>query len=141
MVILVAPHEGEFWPFSIFPMFSQGGNIWTRALVVEYEAVPDSARWQTVDVDSLPGPLFPLQDIAVNQNDIANFVQKNRDWGERRMRSLVKLFGDSLATHDLMVLRVSPVVTPQSVRLEAQPYLLITADSVLRNPGITYPTR
>ena len=30
---LVATHEGEYWPFSIYPMFSKAGNPWTRAIV------------------------------------------------------------------------------------------------------------
>lgn len=29
--LLVAIHLGEFWPFSIYPMFSQTGNPWTGA--------------------------------------------------------------------------------------------------------------
>jgi hypothetical protein len=39
--VLVASHEGEFWPFSIYPMFSQAGNPWTRAMVIDVTDLPD----------------------------------------------------------------------------------------------------
>jgi hypothetical protein len=92
-----------------------------------------------VDISELPGPLFPLQDTGVNQNDIANFVQKNRDWGPKRMESLIKLFEEDLDTHSLMILKVNPVTEGAAIGLRASPYLLITADSVLRNPDLDYP--
>ena len=32
---LLATNLGEFWPFSIYPMFSKAGGEWTRAVVLE----------------------------------------------------------------------------------------------------------
>lgn len=32
---LLATNLGEFWPFSIYPMFSKAGGAWTRAVVLE----------------------------------------------------------------------------------------------------------
>lgn len=40
-ILLVSTHRGEFWPFSIFPMFSQAGNPWSRGVV---ENVRDTTR-------------------------------------------------------------------------------------------------
>ena len=40
--LLVATHLGEFWPFSIYPMFSQAGNPWSRAVVREMPPGTDS---------------------------------------------------------------------------------------------------
>lgn len=39
--LLVATHLGEFWPFSIYPMFSQAGTPWTRAVVRELPSQTD----------------------------------------------------------------------------------------------------
>ena len=44
--LLVAPHEGEFWPLSIYPMFSQAGNPWSRAMVLDVTDQPDSEVWE-----------------------------------------------------------------------------------------------
>ena len=43
---LLPSHEGEFWPFSIYPMFSQAGNPWTRAMVLDVTTTPDAELWE-----------------------------------------------------------------------------------------------
>src|SRR5690625_1138715 len=43
--ILVSTHEGEFWPFSIYPMFSQAGNPWARAMVLDVTDLEESELW------------------------------------------------------------------------------------------------
>ena len=43
--VLVASHKGEFWPFSIYPMFSQAGNSWSRALLIEIEPDDTTNIW------------------------------------------------------------------------------------------------
>ena len=77
--VLVAAHEGEFYPFSIFPMFSQAGKPWTRVLVQEAEAPPYD--WSYRGLDSLNG-LIPLLPLGVPQNDVSTFVGS---WLRRRV--------------------------------------------------------
>src|SRR5690625_7490964 len=43
--ILVSTHEGEFWPFSIYTMFSQAGNPWERAMVLDVTDLEVSVLW------------------------------------------------------------------------------------------------
>lgn len=138
--VLVAFHLGEFWPFSIYPMFSQGGNPWTRALVRDVEHVPPALWWETATLDDLPGEAFPLNEVGVNQNDIANFVSKSTTWNERRVAGLRRVFGATLDDHAIMIYRADGrLVDPDSVAITLTPFIALTPDSVAFNPHLTYP--
>ena len=137
-VLLVATNEGEFWPASIYPMFSVAGRPWTRALVRDVEAVPDSARWRVTDLDGLPGRPVVLPDIGMDPIDFANFVSKTRVWDEDRVRGLRSLFTeDLLRSRQLMVYKVrGRLAAGDSVVVEATPFLLLTGDGTARNPDL-----
>jgi hypothetical protein len=67
--------DGEFWPFSKFPMFSRAGRPWTRALVVELSTPVPDASLQEVWEKELPGPVFPLHRVHINQDDLSAVVR------------------------------------------------------------------
>lgn len=139
-IFLVATHEGEFWPFSIYPMFSQAGRPWTRTLVRELS--PDSAkavRWQPTALQSVPGTPFPLVPQGINQNDVANYVSKSKVWDRERVQGFRAIFGRALGrSHHLLVLRVQGTLTPSdSVTVTATPFLLLTPDSTYLNPTLS----
>src|SRR5690606_30809333 len=77
--LLVGANEGEFWPFSIYPMFSQGGIPWSRAVVRDVSSEPVRS-WSTVQASDLPGEAYPLLEHGVDPIDLANFVSKSRVW-------------------------------------------------------------
>src|SRR5262245_41465505 len=58
--LLAATHGGEFWPFSIYPMFSQAGRSWARALVVEAQPNDLPQLAAQYRLDDLPGVPFAL---------------------------------------------------------------------------------
>lgn len=65
--------DGEFWPFSRFPMFSRP-RPWSRALVVELqEPVPDEALVECWESE-LPGKVFPLNRKKLSQDDLSALV-------------------------------------------------------------------
>lgn len=137
--LLVAPHEGEFWPFSIYPMFSQAGDPWTRALVREVPTdLPDSSRWKVTSLDDLPGKPFPLAPNGVFQNDLANYVSKTRDWDHSRLRGIRTMFSaDTLQTRQLLVMRVQGALSSgDSVAVTATPFILLSSDSTWLNPEL-----
>ena len=135
--LLVSTNEGEFWPFSIYPMFSQGGNDWSRALVREVEA--DHADWDTLAVRSLPGKPFPLLQHGIDPIDLANFVSKTRVWNDARVDGLRRMFGEDLdRPGGLLVLRVNGrMTTPDSIGVEAVPYALLTSSGAELNPVLS----
>jgi endo-1,4-beta-D-glucanase Y len=102
--ITVATHEGEFWPFSIYPMFSQAGNPWNRALLVRLDNEEITQfDWKTVHADSLPGNVVALADIGADNIDFANFVGKTKDWSPDRVAALRTFLGMTVATDEAYV--------------------------------------
>lgn len=136
--LLVAPHEGEFWPFSIYPMFSKAGNPWTRALVRDVTNTPDSLKWQSTDLQSLNGSPVALQDYGVDQIDFANFVSKTKEWTPQRKQALQVMFGKgNIKDRELMVMKVNGrIVGDDSVTVEAVPLLLVTDQEVETNTNL-----
>lgn len=130
--LLVAPHEGEFWPFSIYPMFSQAGNPWTRALVRDVTETPDSLKWETTDLENLQGTPVALQDFGVNQIDFASFISETKTWTPERKRALQVMFGEeNIQDRELMIIKMhGRLVGNDSVAVQAVPLLLVTAEKV-----------
>lgn len=134
--LLVATHRGEFWPFSIYPMFSQAGTPWTRSLVHTVPA-DSSFSWTAKRPGNLPGEPFPVDPHGINQNDIANYVSKTDTWTRERLRGLRSLFD---ASHDfrppLLVMRVRGRLVDDSVAVTATPLILFSNPETRLNPSL-----
>jgi hypothetical protein len=137
--LLVATHKGEFWPLSIYPMFSQAGNPWTRALVRDVSTTPDSLKWETTDLEGLNGNPVALQKYGVDQIDFANFISKTDTWTPERKRALQVMFGkENIKDRELMVMKVhGRLVGDDSVTVQAVPLLLVTAENVVADSSST----
>lgn len=137
-ILLVSTHEGEFWPFSIFPMFSQAGNPWTRAVV---ERVEDPARadlWENRTLEEVAPRAIGLYERGVDPIDFANFVGKTLEWDRKRIGALRELLDvNRLEDEYWMVNRVRGHLTEEdTVIVESTPLFLLSADTTLRNPRI-----
>jgi len=139
--LLVATHKGEFWPFSIFPMFSQAGQPWTRALMQDVSQVPNNQIWKTTDLNHLHGPTVVLSNIGVNQIDFSDFISKTRIWDEAHRKALLqKLQHISLDDKQWLITKVQGhFAANDSIVVQAIPFLLINGDTVFTNP--TLPAR
>lgn len=137
--VLVAPHEGEFWPFSIYPMFSKAGQPWTRAIARDMTSTPEQQRWETTDLQGLHGSPVSLQDFGVDQIDYANFVSKTDHWDHKRQTALQQMFGSqNLADKKVMVMKVSGLFNNQdSIVVQAVPLFLVSGDTVRSNPTLS----
>ena len=127
-----AAHEGEFWPFSIYPMFSRAGHPWTRALVRGVERTPPP--WETREIDALPGRPVALRDIGVFQNDLANYLARTPSWNEASVAGLASMFAADLEESNLIVYRVEGRIAGGSPRIRATPVLCLTANGAMLNP-------
>ena len=136
-VLTVALNLGEFWPFSIFPMFSQGGNPWSRALVREMPP-EEFISWDAVGLDDLPGIPFGVASKGIDPIDLANFVSKTQRWDSIRVRALsIMLFASDAPDRRLLVFRVqAQLLDGGEVEIEATPYVLIAPGGALLNPII-----
>ena len=138
--VLVATHLGEFWPFSIYPMFSKAGNPWSRSIVRDVSDVTldqeGAVAWDVVDADHLPGEPVALTDHGVDPIDLANFVSKTEAWDADRVEGLRNMFrADALDGQQLLVFRARGAINEaDSVVLRFEPYVLLYANGALVNP-------
>ena len=135
--VLVATHLGEFWPFSIYPMFSQGGNPWSRAIVREVGSEVDTLIWTGRTFDTLPGAPYPLLEHGVDPIDLANFVSKTERWTPARVGGLRQMFYDQLDDRRLLILRANGWIDEDdSVHVTFKPYVVLMPDTALLNPAL-----
>lgn len=136
--LLVAPHKGEFWPFSIYPMFSQAGNPWTRAIVLDVTSKEDAEIWETQLLQNRESDVVPVGNYGVDQIDYSNFVVKTRNWTDSRRQALIEMFdATSISGKRWMVSKVrGELIGRDSVAIEITPFIMLTADSTYLNPTL-----
>ncbi|MET0414012.1 MAG: hypothetical protein ABW217_22070 [Polyangiaceae bacterium] len=119
-VALVATHKGEFWPFSVYPMFASAGRPWQRALV---RVVGDAAgrTSPSYPLAEVPGAPLPLGAHAVPQDDLSAIVQRAERWGDSDTAALARMFGALPCRAPLLVLRVRGSLEPDALRQVATP--------------------
>jgi len=135
--LLVATHKGEFWPFSIYPMFSQAGTPWTRSLVREMpsDMDPEAFEWETKTLDALPGEAYPLVPRNINQNDVANYLSKAGTWTDERIAGLRSMFTKNRTLTDpLLLLRARGELHGDSVAVTLTPVMMFTPDTTYLHP-------
>jgi hypothetical protein len=138
--LLVATHEGEFWPFSIFPMFSQAGKPWTRAVVrvLPEEAVP--VPWTAYDPAHLPGTPYPLAPRGISAIDLSNLITNTRRWDATPVAVLRTLLRADQHDQALLVVRARGVIAPQdTVHITWEPFAVLTPDTTWLHPRLTRP--
>ena len=135
--VLVAINEGEFWPFSIYPMFSQAGTPWSRTIVRE---TPPSTpvAWDTVSIRGLPGEPYSLLDHGVDPIDLSNFLSKTEHWNDKRVQALQKMFAEGRGEMpELLVFRVNGrLAAEDSIALQFIPYAHLSIDNAIPNPAL-----
>jgi len=136
--VLVASHKGEFWPFSIYPMFSQAGNTWNRALLIEVSPDDTTNIWSEKSIESIDQHVVPVKELGVDQIDYSNFISKTETWTPGRLSALKKLFPENvLQGRMVMAAKASGKLTAgDSVSVAITPMFLIDSDTVRVNPNI-----
>lgn len=136
--LLVATHLGEFWPFSIFPMFSQAGNPWSRGVVEQVSDTTRSDLWETKPIGEIEDRVLPLNEYGIHEIDFANYISKTKDWNERKLNGLRTTFQiDQYPGKMWMATRVTGYLTEtDSVVIESIPMFLFTADTTIKNPRL-----
>lgn len=141
--VLVASHKGEFWPFSIYPMFSQAGNTWSRALLIEISPDDSTGLWTEKSIGSIDqNRILSVKELGVDQIDYSNFISKTETWTPSRIAALQKLFPESvLKGKKVMATKATGTLADDdSVSVVLTPLFLIHSDTILVNPGIPIPT-
>ncbi len=135
--VTVATNLGEFWPFSIYPMFSQGGNNWSRSLVREFPE-DETTSWEVVGLADVPGAPFSVKKMGVDPIDLANFVSKTTIWDSVRVAALRNMFfGSETPLYQIVIYRVRGELTEDhEVLVEATPYVLLSPKGDQVNPEV-----
>ncbi|MEP2024447.1 MAG: hypothetical protein ABJH98_13645 [Reichenbachiella sp.] len=135
---LVATHKGEFWPFSIYPMFSKAGQPWTRALIRDVSDMPDSLIWKITNYPDLPGNPATTTSLEIDNIDYSNFVCKTKDWNNDRVAALRFMIGEEhLKNRRLLAVKVSGRLTDDSnVETSALPFILFDQKGNHFNPSL-----
>ena len=139
-MVLVASHKGEFWPFSIYPMFSQAGNSWSRALLIEIEPDDTTNIWDEKPLGSIDQRnVVPVKRLGVDQIDYSNFISKTEHWTPGRINALKTLFPEQrLQGRTVMATKATgKLVRDDSVSVILLPMFLINADTIRVNPVIS----
>lgn len=132
--LLVATHLGEFWPFSIYPMFSQAGNPWKRAIVQDVTQTPADSLWLTATPKTLPGKTIPLDKLNVNTNDIANYLSKTDVWTPNKVYGVRRLVQKRINGNKIMVYQArGSLVESDSIKIEFVPFIYLTQDTTILN--------
>jgi hypothetical protein len=135
-IVLVATHKGEFWPFSIYPMFSQAGDPWTRVLIRDVSDTPDHLQWQPTNFDNLHGSPVALEDYGISSIDFSNFVTETDQWNLQRQQALRNFFDEQLGKQQLMIMKVEGrMIGQDSILTQATPLLMVTSDSIYTQPN------
>jgi hypothetical protein len=135
-ILLVSTHQGEFWPFSIFPMFSQAGKDWSRGVVENVQDTTLSNLWNTKSITEIEDRILPLQEYGIHEIDFANYISKTKKWNSQRINGLRSTFQiDQYPDQMWMATRVVGTFDQQNeVVVKAIPMFLFTADTTLKNP-------
>ncbi len=139
--VLVATHEGEFWPFSIYPMFSQAGKPWKRAIVRELQS-RDEVRWDTLSWSTLPGAAYGTQaQGTIDAIDVANLVGKTDEWTHARAASLGPMLLPEGRDAHLLVMRATGRIVRaagrDSVVVAFIPYVYLDRDTTILSPALS----
>jgi len=137
---VLATHHGEFWPLSIYPMFSAAGKPWTRALAREVTGISEAELWSPRNFpEDLPGKPVLMHTLGVSQNDFSLMMKDTKLWDAAAELRLRKFFGEFLTSHNVLVFRVTGTLDQDGkMRLNTQPFVLLTRERTLFNPDLPH---
>ncbi len=130
--LLTATHQGEFWPFSIYPMFSKAGKPWVKVITRQISIHPKSIGWKIIiNPNHLAGKPLALRKAGTNRNDLANYITQTRHWNDEYIRGLRALYNGAARNGPLLIYKVTGALnsTNDSVMVEYIPFLYLTTDT------------
>lgn len=136
-VVLLATHKGEFWPFSVYPMFSSAGSAWDRVLVRRVALPLPRDPWQDVGVAELPGVPVALEPLGVEQNALTELVKQTERWDTPRLEALRALLAPVAGDRPLMLFRIHGDIDETGrTTMRATPIVRLGARDASLNPAL-----
>jgi hypothetical protein len=137
-IVLVSTHRGEFWPFSIFPMFSIAGQPFVRGVVVEVEDLSQAGLWEVKPLSEIDDRVIPLQKYGISPFDFANYIKKTEHWDAEKINGLRSTFQIERYPDKMwMITRVKGFFNEDNeIFIYTYPMFLLTSDTTYKNPNL-----
>jgi hypothetical protein len=131
-ICAISVGDGEFWPFSKFPMFSRAGRSWKRAIVREVSAEDLQRPLLEIWEKELPGQPVALHHYQINQDDLSAVVRSLTVPLTEEHAALLANYFDRLRHDKTMILYASfgRFRSDRSVRVRFTPLAVIGPDGV-----------
>ncbi|HEX6982772.1 MAG TPA: hypothetical protein VF181_08420 [Balneolaceae bacterium] len=138
-IVLVATHKGEFWPFSIFPMFSISGQPFLRGVVEEVENIDRPNLWRVKPLYKIEERVISLQEYGINPFDFANYIKKTKYWDAEKINGLRSTFQIECYSDKMwMITRVKGFFNDDNeIVIYTYPMFLLTGDTTYKNPNLS----
>jgi hypothetical protein len=133
---LAATHKGEFWPFSIYPVFSQGAQPWNYAIVRKVNLNSEDPVWTKKTVKELRGVLIGLNQLGLTQTKLSGFFDKDRPPDEAKIQKLRNHFKNRLNDKNILIYKVHGQQTDKKSSfgvINFTPLILLKKDTTLLN--------
>lgn len=137
-IVLVSTHKGEFWPFSVFPMFSVAGEPWSRGVVEQVKDINRENLWEIKPLHKIEQRILPLQEYGIHPIDFANYISKTKNWNTKKINGLRSIFQIEEQTGKMwLATRVEGFFNNNNeVVIYAYPMFLFTKDTTYKNPNL-----
>lgn len=136
--VLVLANQGEFWPFSVFPMYSKGRESWARPLIIELPQTAGPEIWRARQLDELPGDVFSLFTKDVDEDRLRMVWNATETWTAADIVRLRPLIGENnIRGRRLLVMDVRGEPAPDDgVSVICFPLAVLTEEGTLLNPSL-----
>lgn len=136
---LVAIHKGEFWPFSIYPMFSKAPQIVSKTLVRKVNTEYKQSWDVYTEEQDLPGTRYILEEAGIDQNDLSTFVQKTEIWENMNVKNITQLLLRNQKNIHLILYEVSiELDNSKELKFKFFPVMSLYSDSTILNPNLEF---
>ncbi len=134
---LVATHEGEFWPFSTYQMFSQGGLPWDKPVLLELDAEACKTS-EFSSLEELNEFGVALNPYGIDHRDFSNFARHLSNPGEEELLALRSLLQPVIDGNEgLCITAIYAETSGSDINLTFTPAMYLSRDEtiLLREAG------
>jgi hypothetical protein len=133
--VQVVRNSGDFWPFSTFPMYSEGRTEWSRPVIREVPCALGHEAWFPTELDDLPGEPFSLFEKGVDRDKLRDFFDENLAWSREKILSLREFVGEeNVRGRCLLIYDARGEVDERGVDVDCLPLAVLTEHDTHVNP-------
>jgi len=132
---LLSTHAGEFWPFSTYQMFSQGGKGWEKPVLVEMDE--SSCRAASFShLSQLEPHTISLADYNIDHRDFSDYISFRKCWEQEDLQGLQRLIKPVLQRYESCIILISTELNEGVITSSFAPFLFMNTEqtSIIMRP-------